>query len=123
MATKAHDEVRERLLAERASVDALLLSLLERPTGADWTGRIPSTGDIADMAAERLARDDAATQTAALQQRLLMIDDALARVDAGTYGRCSVCDGPIGDERLAALPFVTVCVRDQARREHLRRAG
>lgn len=35
---------------------------------------------------------------------------AVARLDAGTYGRCGDCGRPIGDERLAALPSTTTCV-------------
>jgi DnaK suppressor protein len=36
---------------------------------------------------------------------------AVERLDEGNYGRCSVCGGEIGDERLAALVDVTTCVR------------
>lgn len=35
---------------------------------------------------------------------------AVERFDAGTYGTCVRCGGPIGDERLAALPEVETCV-------------
>ena len=32
----------------------------------------------------------------------------------GTYGQCEVCGGPIGDERLAAVPDATRCISCQA---------
>lgn len=48
-------------------------------------------------------RDEASVQIEA-------IDRALADLDAGTYGRCSVCGGPIVVERLLALPGVDTCV-------------
>lgn len=48
-------------------------------------------------------RDEASVQIEA-------IDRALAGLDAGTYGRCSVCGGPIAVERLLALPGVDTCV-------------
>jgi DnaK suppressor protein len=35
--------------------------------------------------------------------------DAIARLDAGTYGRCAVCDRAIDDERLQARPEVPTC--------------
>ncbi|MEO6125173.1 MAG: TraR/DksA C4-type zinc finger protein [Ilumatobacteraceae bacterium] len=41
---------------------------------------------------------------------------AVERAEAGTYGLCTVCHGPIGDERLAALPDVDMCVACQAAR-------
>ena len=32
----------------------------------------------------------------------------------GAYGRCESCGEPIGDERLAAVPDATRCIRCQA---------
>ena len=48
-----------------------------------------------------------------LQHARRTLDSAQAavdRLDAGTDGRCSVCGGDIGAERLAALVDVTTCV-------------
>ena len=39
---------------------------------------------------------------------------ALAQADSGEYGRCVKCGGPIGAERLEALPGVAMCVTCQA---------
>ena len=36
--------------------------------------------------------------------------EALARRDAGDYGVCESCGGPIGAERLAARPTATLCI-------------
>lgn len=44
------------------------------------------------------------------QQHLGAVDAALARLDAGTYGRCSSCRNPIGAERLEALPWAALCI-------------
>jgi DnaK suppressor protein len=35
--------------------------------------------------------------------------EALGRLDAGTYGRCAVCQEPIDDERLEARPEAETC--------------
>ncbi|MEO5680782.1 MAG: TraR/DksA C4-type zinc finger protein [Acidimicrobiales bacterium] len=37
-------------------------------------------------------------------------DAAAARQAAGAYGRCDGCGGPIGDDRLVALPMTRRCV-------------
>lgn len=47
--------------------------------------------------------------------RLVALDDASARVAAGTYGVCEHCGADIGTERLAAVPGARRCV-DCARR-------
>jgi DnaK suppressor protein len=53
-------------------------------------------------------------QISALRQqardRLAEIDDALHRLDAGTYGRCEQCGSVIPDVRLAARPASRDCV-------------
>ena len=36
---------------------------------------------------------------------------ALRRLDAGDYGTCARCGGPIAEKRLQALPDTDVCVR------------
>jgi DnaK suppressor protein len=40
---------------------------------------------------------------------------ALARIDAGTYGKCVDCGKPIPDERLEARPEAQRCLEDQER--------
>ncbi len=37
------------------------------------------------------------------------VDQALARLDAGTYATCESCGGPITEERLAAHPVARTC--------------
>jgi DnaK suppressor protein len=41
---------------------------------------------------------------------LVAIEAALKRIDAGTFGTCSVCGKPIAPERLEALPWATDCI-------------
>lgn len=38
------------------------------------------------------------------------IDRAIAKIDAGTYGRCERCAKPIPEARLEALPHAALCV-------------
>jgi DnaK suppressor protein len=47
----------------------------------------------------------------------VLIEQALARIDAGTYGKCIVCGKVIPDERLEARPEVARCVEDQQKFE------
>lgn len=37
--------------------------------------------------------------------------EGLARWESGTYGRCEICDAPIGYERLLARPATTRCIQ------------
>ena len=42
-------------------------------------------------------------------ETLNKIDDALTRLDLGTYGNCSKCGDEIAEKRLRALPFAVRC--------------
>jgi DnaK suppressor protein len=41
---------------------------------------------------------------------LQAIDEALLRIDKGTYGLCRDCGGPIAEARLNAIPWTRVCI-------------
>jgi DnaK suppressor protein len=67
-------------------------------------------GDMADQAsgnnevhiALKLKQTDAKILTA--------IEEALQRIDKGTYGVCRDCGNPIAEARLKAIPWTRVCV-------------
>ena len=45
------------------------------------------------------------------------IDEAMSRIDDGTYGYCIETGEPIGVKRLEARPVATLCIEAQERRE------
>jgi RNA polymerase-binding transcription factor len=48
------------------------------------------------------------------------LDNALRKIEEGTFGTCEVCEEPIGKKRLEARPETTLCIRckeDQERDE------
>ncbi len=44
-----------------------------------------------------------------LEQRLMEVDAALAKMESGTYGTCEVCNKPIEEDRLGANPAAKTC--------------
>jgi DnaK suppressor protein len=74
---------------------------------------IGSGDHIADSATETYLRelDEGLEENAA--QVLAEIEEALGRIDDGTYGLCASCGGPIGVERLEAVPYATLCLDDK----------
>ncbi len=47
----------------------------------------------------------------ALRSNLHDVERALTKMAAGTYGTCERCGGPIGPERLEALPWAVLCIQ------------
>ena len=50
-------------------------------------------------------------------ETLTKIDEAMKRLQEGTYGTCATCDQEIAEARLRALPFATLCVSCQQQEE------
>lgn len=52
---------------------------------------------------------------------LKKIDQAIARLQAGTFGQCESCSGEIGNRRLEARPTATHCVDCKEQQEQTER--
>lgn len=64
-------------------------------------------GDGTTYAVERMTD---AYQARTLYATVTEIDQALERLDAGTYGSCLICGSEIPQERLLAVPWAALCV-------------
>ena len=107
------DDVTAMLAAKRTELEAELAELM---TPAGDSGDITfgkRVGDGTSIAVERL------THVAAHDNLQLMLADvrrAEAKLAAGSYGVCDRCGQPIGEERLEALPWATLCISCASRR-------
>ncbi|OFZ23329.1 MAG: conjugal transfer protein TraR [Bdellovibrionales bacterium GWB1_55_8] len=52
------------------------------------------------------------------RQLLSKIDEALGRMDEGTFGTCEDCEEPIEPRRLEARPVSTLCIACKEKQEH-----
>lgn len=63
---------------------------------------------MADIAAEAV---DAEVEVLQTERGILEgINQALARIETGEFGKCTTCGEPISEERLKAIPYVSTCV-------------
>ena len=106
------DESRARALlrAERAEVATLLRDTEEAATLDDQASDIPQDFGDAGLPLTEEANDEAVAAT--LRDRLAAIDRALARIEAGTYGRSVLSGKPIPDERLEADPAAELTIEE-----------
>jgi RNA polymerase-binding protein DksA len=65
---------------------------------------------FADSAQSTAERGKVIALTVRLRDQLAEAERALKKVAAGTYGLCERCGQPIGQERLEAIPYATLCV-------------
>jgi DnaK suppressor protein len=82
--------------------------------GQDVAGAPLHPGDLGTENSEYdLIRSCAESTTNELQE----IDDALARLRDGTFGRCEDCDHPIPAARLDAIPYARLCIACKSQEE------
>ena len=77
--------------------------------------------DITDRATAESERSLELRTRDRARKLITKIDDALRRIDDGTYGYCEETNEPIGLRRLEARPIATLSLEAQERHERLER--
>lgn len=99
------ERYRRQLFAQR---EAMALDL--RNSSAEMIAGETAHADTLDQAAADVDR----TFTMLMKNRerlaVTQIDDALKRIDAGTYGTCERCEEDISEARIRVFPFTTLCI-------------
>ena len=75
----------------------------------------------ADAGSDAYDRDFALSLLSQEQDALYEIDEALKRIEQGTYGICELCNKPILHARLEAIPFARFTVDCQSQLEKQRK--
>ena len=94
--------MRAELVAERDRVVAQLDNL-----GLDAGSYDDNFADSGQVTAER---GEVEALSGSLLETLRDVDDALAKLDAGTYGACESCGAAIAGPRLEAMPAARLCI-------------
>ena len=77
----------------------------------------------ADAGSDAYDRDFALSLLSQEQDALYEIDEALKRIDLGTYGKCEMSGKPISRARLEAIPFARYTVECQSQLEKQSKAS
>ena len=76
---------------------------------------------MADAGTDNFDREFALSLVSNEQEALYEIEEALKRLETGTYGVCEMCEKLIRKERLEAVPFARFCIQCQSGVEKDRR--
>jgi DnaK suppressor protein len=97
------DAVRAALLAERAHLLEEVGETIVAPGQMTYGSQAAAASQVFEQQRDLALRDRATAQMA-------LVDDALARLDDGTFGACVRCGKPIPPGRLEALPWAAFCI-------------
>lgn len=75
--------------------------------------------DSTDDATSSQITSEALQEEALASQTLIQVQDALKRIENGTYGKCATCGRPIEAARLEAVPWAQYCLADQEKQDKL----
>ncbi len=107
---KLYDECRMKLLKVRQETMNGLTAL--NPSLAT-----EMVGDEADLASAHISQTQALNQRDKFLAKIKDIDEALGRIENGTYGICEETEEPIEDKRLAAIPWTRLSLEGAEVRE------
>jgi DnaK suppressor protein len=95
-------------------------AILEGEARVSGEGEVEDSTDAATMsedASESLHEDALDSQT------LVQVQDALRRIEEGTYGKCIACGRQIEAARLEAMPWAPYCLEDQEKQDRAGHVG
>ena len=98
------------LAATRDRLQSRLSQLTKRAGKIESDLRKPQNPDWAERATELENDEVLETLDTSTLEEVKQIQDALGRVNAGSYGVCVSCGKPVGDKRLEAVPHAATCI-------------
>ena len=111
MDARLAEEARASLVAERSRLLEEIGQAIVAPGQMTYGSQAAAATQVFEQQRDLALRDRA-------DHQLQLVDEALARLEAGTFGTCVRCGRPIADERLEALPWAARCIdcqRDASR--------
>lgn len=115
--TARHDELRKILEDRRRD---LVLQLQDRMRSVRADGPVNMSQGVVDAEEASVSDIQEDIEIALMQMKsetLNRVNEALSRLEAGTYGNCFECGDEISEQRLRALPFAVRCKDCEEERE------
>lgn len=103
MSKSKNNEVKEALLAEREL-------LIEKLKGNDLSVDDAETPDPVDLAVRNYSKNVMLAVSENESKQLVLIDEALVRIEDEEYGICQNCQKEVNPKRLAAIPWARYCL-------------
>jgi DnaK suppressor protein len=116
---RRREALQQMLMGKRQEILKEIEGSLGQSLTEDQQRRLESARDVGDQALMDLDRELGISLMEMRNRRRQAIDEALTRLNEGTYGICAECGVEISERRLEAVPFAKLCVECQAREELL----
>jgi len=108
-------KIRDQLLRNQKE----LLSLIQSNQAIERNTTESNFSNEIDMASNMEGREMMFQLTSRDRNELKMIQEALYKIDHGTYGICDICSKKISSKRLQILPLSSLCIDCKESMEHI----
>jgi DnaK suppressor protein len=105
---------KERLLALRSRLRGDVSKMADaalRKSGAEGAEATSMPIHMAELGSENFEQEFTLSLMQAEEDILGLIEEAIERVEQGSYGKCVECGGTIPKLRLNAIPYTPVCIK------------
>lgn len=116
-------EVKDRLLERKRRLWQEVKQQLKSNVGNGYQEMLATARDEEDQASVSLLAETHLALLGPKRQELEAIEEALNRLEGGTYGLCEVCGQPIEPRRLEIMPETPLCRGCMSHREKLAKAA
>lgn len=114
---KLIEDERQRVLLRLGMIEEEIQGMT-----ANQSGNQSYSNHMADVGSDAIEQEQAFLHASQGSDYLLALDEALRRIDKGTYGVCEECGEKIPPRRLEAFLAARLCVRCQSKHERLQRS-
>ena len=112
-----YSDLRRMLDERRREILSEVQGRIRDQREADTWGKVHEVLDAGESSEADIQEDIEFALIQMKAETLTKINDALGRLEEGTYGYCSDCGGEISEQRLRALPFAVRCKECEETRE------
>ena len=116
MNKKEKDEFRAKLCSKKESIIRKLTDTITE--SKEMESNVAQ--DVVDKAETSYTKEFLLSLSDGDREQLLLIDEALKRLEHGEFGVCQLCQKDIGQKRLEAIPWTPYCIDCQEKAEQER---
>ena len=114
------ESFKKKLLREKEVLEKQYRDLEEGnllASQSDFSGEMPFEEEYAASGTTTFERERDLSLSENVKDILKRVDEALNRIEKGTYGICELCGQAIPEERLQALPYANLCITCKQKEE------
>jgi RNA polymerase-binding protein DksA len=107
-------KIKDKVLEEIKHISEDTLKKSQKDAAGDISGY---TYHMADVASDTYDREFSLGLASNEREALYELDDAIKKIDEGTFGICEECKSLITKTRLKAVPYARLCLKCQEKKE------